>query len=176
MPRPLLCLFMTAALLPAAQAADKTLYKCRAADGSLAFQEQPCASEPLQVIPIQPDQPPRPVQLKNDTCRALARLVWRQGGEVGQTEFGNEAQQALLERRKTLRAQCGVELNPSPLAMDCATLQAALRLDVANPDQKTPDARARIESQHRTQCADDAIERDIQQSLRAVEIGLAPNP
>jgi hypothetical protein len=176
--------FGTTALLffsSLSSAADKTLYQCAAADGSIAFQETPCQGEPMQIIPID-EKEAAPLQFKNETCKVLARLVWKKSGELGQTEFGVQAQEELAKRRTTLRTQCGLELNPSPLAMDCATLSAAVQFTAAaspagEGEQKADVASVdHVEKQFKTQCTDAAIEQDILRSIRAVQIDVSSTP
>jgi hypothetical protein len=160
--RILLLLIAALVALPAA-AAEKTLYQCRAADGSIAFQEEPCDGEPMKVIPIDPQAAGAPlVELTDPTCQALAQLVWRLSGQVDNTDFSPQGRQELEARRATLVAQCGVELGPTVLAGECATLAAAVGLG-PGPDTAAYD---RLVRQHDTLCSKEAIASDLSRALK----------
>ncbi len=159
-------LLLTAVLvaLPT-RAADKTLYQCRAADGSIAFQEEPCDGEPMKVIPIDPKATGAPlVELTDPTCQALAQLVWRLSGQVDNTDLSMQGRQELEARRATLAAQCGVELGPTVLASECATLAAAVGLG-PGPDTAAYD---RLVRQHDTLCSEQAIASDLARALKRI--------
>jgi hypothetical protein len=159
-----------------APAAEKTLYKCRAADGSLSFQETPCDGAPLEVIAITPEpeaSASAPAAALDDTgCRDLARVIWRLDGATATFDVSSDAQRELTQRRATLRDRCGMVLDPSPLAVDCALLSEALRLRRGDSEALDEAAGTRIATQHAERCSDAAIARDLERALR--RIGGAP--
>jgi hypothetical protein len=156
-----------------AAAADKTLYKCRAADGSLSFQETPCDGAPLEVIPIAPEAKPSgaatSVSLDDAGCRDLARVIWKLDGATATFDVSTDARRELTERRETLRTRCGLILDPSPLAVDCALLSEALRLRRADSAALDDAAQARITTQHAERCSDAAVRADLDRALRRTE-------
>ena len=167
--------FVLAALALPVTAADKTLYKCRAADGSLSFQETPCDGEPLEVIPIAPEAKPSAssatVSLDTAGCRDLAKVIWRLDGSTTTFDVSVDARRELSERRATLRERCGMTLDPSPLAVDCALLAEAMRLRRGDASAMDEAAHARIATQHGERCSDAAIAADLDRALRRVEGG-----
>jgi hypothetical protein len=167
----LLALLLPALMLPAV-AAEKTLYKCRAADGSLAFQETPCDGQPLEVIPITPEAkssgPTTDVAFDTAGCRDLARVIWRLDGATATFDVSRDAKTELAQRRATLRDRCGLTLDPSPLAVDCALLAEALRLRRGDDAALDEAAHARIATQHGERCSDAAIGADLDRALRRV--------
>jgi hypothetical protein len=169
---PAVLVLALAAAHPAA-AAEKTLYKCRAADGSLSFQETPCDGAPLEVIPITPeakasgDTPA--VSLDDAGCRDLARVIWKLDGATATFDVSADAKRELTERRETLRTRCGLILDPSPLAVDCALLAEALRLRRADAAALDEAAQARISTQHAERCSDAAVRADLDRALRRTE-------
>jgi hypothetical protein len=171
---PIPALLLLAAALPAA-AADKTLYKCRAADGSLSFQEAPCSGKPLEVIAIAPEAKPpgASATASPDTagCRDLAKVIWRLDGATTTFDISTDARRELTERRATLRDRCGRTLDPSPLAVDCALLAEAMRLRRGDATAMDEAAHARIATQHGERCSDAAINADLDRALRRVEGG-----
>lgn len=166
-------LVLLCAAAASAAAADKTLYKCRAADGSLSFQETPCDGTPLEVIPIAPEagsagDAPR-VSLDDAGCRDLARVIWQLDGATATFDVSVDARRELTERRATLRSRCGLILDPSPLAVDCALLAEALRLRRADATALDDAAQARITTQHAERCSDAAVRADLDRALRSSE-------
>lgn len=158
---PLLLLLVACA--PAA-AAEKTLYKCRAADGSLAFQEEPCIA-PLAVIPIAPESA-APFKLTDPTCIAMARDIWYLKGTVEHIDTSEPSRQRLREREDTLRNQCGASLDRTQLQIECAVLGGALGVR----GDGTPENEAsllKVRQQHAAQCGDAQVEADMQRHLRA---------
>ena len=151
-----------------ASAADKTLYKCRAADGSLAFQETPCDGAVLEVIAIAPEKAAATpaVEVTDKSCRDLAQVIWRLDGATATYDISDDAQRELAQRRKGLRERCNLTLDPSPLAVDCALLAEALRLRRNDKDAATDPAHVRITTQHAERCSDAAIAADIERGLR----------
>lgn len=174
-PMPLMCLLAASAVAQVAAAADKTLYKCRAADGSLSFQESPCDGEPLEVIPIAPEAKPSgasaTVSLDTAGCRDLAKVIWRLDGSTTTFDVSADARRELTERRATLRDRCGLTLDPSPLAVDCALLAEAMRLRRGDATAIDEAAHARIATQHAERCSDAAINADLDRALRRLEDG-----
>ncbi|MCE3005061.1 MAG: hypothetical protein LW860_20545 [Xanthomonadaceae bacterium] len=156
----------------AAGAAEKTLYKCRAVDGSLAFQETPCDGQPLEVIPITPEArsagDATEVALDTAGCRDLAKVIWRLDGATATFDVSADAKRELTQRRATLRDRCGLTLDPSPLAVDCALLAEALRLRRGDASAIDEAAHARIATQHGERCSDAAIGADLDRALRRV--------
>jgi hypothetical protein len=153
-----------------AVAQDKTLYKCRAADGSLSFQETACDGKPLEVIPIAPESASREkgvsITVDDANCRDLARVIWRLDGSTATFDVSADAREELAERRASLRERCGLVLDPSPLAVDCALLSEALRLRRTDQAANDDPAHARIATQHGERCSDAAIRADIERGLR----------
>lgn len=175
--RPILpCCLMLLLAANSAFAADKTLYKCRAADGSLSFQETPCDGAPLEVIAITPEAGASSggaaVAFDDAGCRDLAKLIWRLDGATATFDVSKDAQRELVERRATLRDRCGLVLDPSPLAVDCALLSEALRLRRGDAEALDEAAGTRIATQHAERCSDAALARDLERALR--RIGGAP--
>lgn len=172
---PILALLLMAAPLTAG-AAEKTLYKCRAADGSLSFQETPCDGAPLEVIAITPEPEvsasASAATLDDAGCRDLARVIWRLDGATATFDVSTDAQRELVARRATLRERCGMVLDPSPLAVDCALLSEALRLRRGDSEALDEAAGTRIATQHAERCSDEALARDLERALR--RIGGAP--
>lgn len=165
--RTLCCVFLIGSG-SALAAADKTLYQCRAADGSIAFQETPCEGTPIKVIPIHAKAAGEAlVELDDPACQALAQLVWRLYGQVDNTDFSPQGRQELDARRATLARQCGVELGPTVLAGECATLGAAVGLG-PGPDTAAYD---RLVRQHDALCSKQAIASDLARALRRIEPG-----
>jgi hypothetical protein len=155
-----------------ANAQDKTLYKCRADDGSLSFQEVPCAGEPLKVIPITPEAATSdvaPVAIDDAGCRDIALLIWKLDGATATFDNSDDARRELTERRATLRERCGLVLDPSPLAVDCALLSEALRLRRDDASAIDEAAQARIGTQHAERCSEGAVRADLDRGLRRVE-------
>jgi len=172
MNRILLCL----ALLVSASAVcaqDKTLYKCRAIDGSLSFQETPCDGAPLEVIAITPEArgggDTATVALNEAGCRDLAVVIWRLDGATATFDVSADAKGELSERRATLRERCGLVLDPSPLAVDCALLAEALRLRRSDQTAVDDVAHARIGTQHAERCSESAVRADLDRGLRRVD-------
>jgi hypothetical protein len=165
-------LLALAAFAAPAAAAEKTLYKCRAADGSLAFQEAPCDGQPLEVIPIAPEAksagPTTDVAFDTAGCRDLAKVIWRLDGATTTFDVSDDARNELAQRRTTLRDRCGLRLDPSPLAVDCALLAEALRLRRGDAEAIDEAAHARIATQHGERCSDAAIGADLDRALRRV--------
>ena len=159
----------------AASAQDKTLYKCRAIDGSLSFQETPCDGAPLEVIAITPeasragDGDGATVALDEAGCRDLALVIWRLDGATATFDISTDAKRELADRRATLRERCGLVLDPSPLAVDCALLAEALRLRRADESAVDDAAHARIGTQHAERCSDSALRADLDRGLRRVD-------
>lgn len=148
-----------AAAATGAHAADKTLYKCRAADGSLAFQEAPCDGKPLATIPITTEQ--QKVNLTDPACRNMARDLWRLLGRVDLTEFGDAAHQDLDARKLTFREQCHAELERSQRAIECAVLAGAVSLSTINDTEEERAKAERVKNQHKTECSQTVIDADI---------------
>ncbi len=157
----------------AASAQDKTLYKCRAIDGSLSFQETPCDGAPLEVIAITPEASSAgggaAVALDEAGCRDLALVIWRLDGATATFDVSTDAQRELADRRATLRERCGLVLDPSPLAVDCALLAEALRLRRADESAVDDAAHARIGTQHAERCSESALRADLDRGLRRVD-------
>jgi hypothetical protein len=174
-PMPLLTLLAAAILALPASAAERTLYKCRVADGSLSFQEAPCSGEPLEVIAIAPEAQRAAARtaVTSDTagCRDLATLIWRLDGATTTFDVSADARRELTERRATLRDRCGLTLDPSPLAVDCALLAEAMRLRRGDATAMDEAAHARIATQHGERCSDAAINADLDRALRRLEDG-----
>src|SRR5689334_23010496 len=95
--RHLLLPLLLLAVTSGAHAAEKTLYKCRATDGSLAFQEEPCAGAPLEVIPITPETT-KPIKLTEPGCVAMAKDIWYLKGTVEHIDTSDASRQRLRER------------------------------------------------------------------------------
>lgn len=162
--RRLLPLLLLAACA-AAPAAEKTLYKCRAADGSLAFQEEPCEGAPLQVIPISPETT-KPLKLTEPACVAMARDIWYMKGTVEHIDTSQPSRQRLHEREASLRAQCGAELDRTQLAIECAVLAGAL--GVSGDGTEESEAKLlKVRQQHAAQCSDAKVQADIDAHLHA---------
>jgi hypothetical protein len=142
-----------------AHAAEKTLYKCRAADGSLAFQEAPCDGKPLATIPITAE--PQKVDLGDPACRNMARDLWRLLGRVDLTEFGEAARQDLQARKQTFRDQCHADLERSQRAIECAVLAGAVSLSTVNDTDEERAKAERVKNQHKTECSQSMIDADI---------------
>lgn len=157
----------------AAGAQDKTLYKCRAIDGSLSFQETPCDGAPLEVIAITPEAKDAgdsaTVALNEAGCRDLALVIWRLDGATATFDVSTDAKRELADRRATLRERCGLVLDPSPLAVDCALLAEALRLRRADESAVDDAAHARIGTQHAERCSESALRADLDRGLRRVD-------
>lgn len=155
-------------LVAPAMSEDKTLYKCRAADGSLAFQETRCDGAPLEVIAISPEKSdPAPAILIDDkSCRDLAQVIWRLDGATATFDISADAQRELVERRRSLRERCNLTLDPSPLAVDCALLAEALRLRRNDKEAASDPAHVRITTQHAERCSEAAVKADIERALR----------
>lgn len=148
----------------AAAAEDKTLYKCRAEDGSLAFQEEPCMA-PLAVIPITAEAT-APFELTDPACVAMARDIWYLMGTVEHIDTSEPSRQRLREREATLRNQCGARLDRTQLQMECAVLGGALGVR----GDGTPESEAsllKVRQQHAAQCGDTHVEADMRSHLRA---------
>jgi len=163
--RRLLPLLLIAACAAAGAAEEKTLYKCRATDGSLAFQEEPCAGAPLEVIPITPEATRR-IKLTEPTCIAMARDIWYLKGTVEHIDTSDASRQRLHEREATLRNQCGAELERTQLAIECAVLAGA----VGVTGDGTPASEAsllKVRQQHAAQCGDAQVQSDIDKHLHA---------
>jgi hypothetical protein len=152
------------ALGATAAAADKTLYKCRAADGSLAFQEEPCTA-PIAVIPIAPEST-APFELADPACVAMARDIWYLKGTVEHIDTSEASRQRLREREATLASQCGAALDRTQLQIECAVLGGALGVR----GDGTPETEAsllKVRQQHAAQCGDTQVEADMRRHLRA---------
>lgn len=158
-------LFVAAAAvaMPAA-AVEKTLYKCRSADGSIAFQEAPCEGQALATIPITEEVPV--VKLTDDGCRNMARDLWRLLGRVDLTEFGDTAKKELAERQQSFRGQCNAELERSQRAIECAVLSGAVALssDAGTPEEQAKTAKVKAQYEH--ECSAATIDADIDRHLR----------
>lgn len=149
----------------AAGAADKTLYKCRAADGSLAFQEEPCAGAPLEVIPIAPENA-KPFKLTDPTCIAMARDIWYLKGTVEHIDTSDASRQRLRDREATLASQCGAALERTQLQIECAVLAGAQAVS----GDGSPESEAsllKVRQQHAAQCSDAQVDADMAKHLRA---------
>lgn len=147
----------------AAGAADKTLYKCRAADGSLAFQEEPCEGKPLEVIPI---ADAKPFKLTDPTCVAMARDLWFMKGRVEVIDTSDASRQTLREREATFANQCGAVLERTQMQIECAVLAGA---DSVRGDG-TPESEAKlakVREQHAAQCGDAQVDADLAKHLHA---------
>lgn len=144
--------------LAAFAAPEKTLYKCRIADGSIAFTETPCQGERIATIPIDPSAKAKQAALKEPSCQALAKEIWLLQGQVDHTEFGAAPKETLKNKTRQFKAACNATLERSELAMECAVLGKAARL-IGADDQS--DASARIKAQHATQCNAAAVAGDI---------------
>jgi hypothetical protein len=172
MERILICLALLVSS-GAVAAQDKTLYKCRALDGSLSFQETPCVGAPLEVIAITPeansDSDSATVALNEAGCRDLALVIWRLDGATATFDVSTDAKRELTDRRATLRERCGLVLDPSPLAVDCALLAEALRLRRADESAVDDAAHARIGTQHAERCSESALRADLDRGLRRVD-------
>ena len=121
----------------AAGAADKTLYKCRAADGSLAFQEEPCAGAPLEVIPIAPENA-KPFKLTDPTCIAMAReahseltrprYVWSRADWDGLKRTLRSGQVRIESLAELVGLSSTVQLEPEPLPLDLKVILIGERM------------------------------------------------
>lgn len=149
---------------PAAFAAEKTLYKCRSADGSIAFQETPCEGEAMAIIPITEERPV--VKLADDACRNMARDLWRLLGRVDLTEFGEPARQELAARQQSFRDQCGAELERSQRMIECGVLAGAVAISATAGTEAEQATAARVKAQHNAECNQAAIDADIDRNLR----------
>jgi hypothetical protein len=145
-------------------AAEKTLYKCRSADGSIAFQEAPCEGQALATIPITEEVPV--IKIDDPGCRNMARDLWRILGRVDLTEFGEPARQELAQRQQTFREQCKAELERSQRAIECAVLSGAVALSDDAGDAEQQAKTERMKKQHATECGQSVIDADIDRHLR----------
>ncbi|HET7844061.1 MAG TPA: DUF4124 domain-containing protein [Xanthomonadales bacterium] len=156
----------------AAPAAEKTLYKCRAADGSLAFQEEPCQGAPLQVIPISPEAT-KPIKLTEPGCVAMARDIWYLKGTVENIDTSDASRQRLREREASLRSQCGAELERTQLAIECAVLAGALGVSGGGTEESEAKV-LKVRQQHAAQCSDAKVQADIDSHLHAAPPAAPP--
>ena len=174
MPTPILrlaLLLFALVLAPPALAAGE-VYKCRTADGALAYQDQPCKSGTSELVDFGGAGRRARAQLEDPACVPIARELWRLNATVNYTDQSAEGRARLEERRKALADQCKLALERTPLATECSQLERAIN---QASDAGTA-AFNQAGQKYDTTCSEEAIEADIRRNIRSLAVEQAPAP
>jgi hypothetical protein len=166
MPTPFLRLaglLLLALALPVDGAGE--VYKCRTADGSLAYQDQPCRTGTSEVVDFGGAGRRARARLEDPACIPIARELWRLNATVNYTDQTAQGRALVEERRATLASQCQLKLERTELASRCSQLERAIN----QASDKGSAAFDRAGQQYDTTCSEAEIEADIQRSIRPIE-------
>lgn len=156
-------LLLSLVALPAGAAGE--VYKCRGADGGIAYQDYPCAGGTTEIMDVGSGGARRArARLTGDNCIAIARELWRLNATVNYTDQSAEGRARLADRRMALGAQCQLILQRSELASQCSQLERAINQAAGDG----ADALNRAGQQYDTICSEAAIDADMRRHIEVV--------
>jgi hypothetical protein len=158
---------VAACLVPSVVHAD--VYKCKGADGKIAFTDRPCPTGTAgEMVMLRGERSSAPDgnSITRD-CVVRARRIWAlQSREVGGSLTNDESGE-LRNARMELDSACTLRLAASELAYRCTQKQSELTAATAAAADPAQQSRfVRVQEDYNKQCGDNAIDDDIRSHLR----------
>jgi hypothetical protein len=141
------------------------IYKCRAADGSLAYRDTPCSGDDnTELVELHGSGAVKRARALEGPCLALAKELWRLNGTVNLTELGAEARGRLTETRSRLNNQCRVDLDRTELSQRCAQMEHRVNVE----SRRDVQALGRLGREFELACAPATVEEDIRRHVKDI--------
>lgn len=146
------------------------VYKCKDAEGKVAFTDRPCPKgAQSETVELRDPAAEAAAPAIEPACMELAQSIWRlQPMEAG-SRLTPEQDRELDGARNQLERDCRLQLASSSLAFQCQVRQQAVTAATARAaDPAKAQELAQAEADYKQQCDDGAVNADIRSHLRPV--------